>query len=126
MTKTLTRLAALVVIAACATPGRLVEREQPFTREPVGEEMIRIRVQNDNFMDARLHAAGLGGRYLLGVVTGKRQAVLSIPWDFSGPLRIEIDLLVGPKCTTPPIDADPGDTFDLRIEAVFSNSSVCS
>ena len=126
MMKKLTSLAALVVIAACATPGRTVEREQPFTREPVGEERIRINVQNDNFMDARLYAVGLGKRYQLGVVTGKQQAVLSIPWDFSEPLRIEIDLLAGPKCTTRTIDADPGDTFELRIEAVLSRSSACS
>jgi len=126
MTKTLTWLAALVLIAACATPGRLVEREQTFTREPVEEETIRIRVQNDNFMDARLHALSLSGRHLLGVVTGKQQAVLAIPWDFSGPLRIEIDLLAGPKCTTRPIDADPGDTFDLRIDPVLSMSDACS
>ncbi len=126
MTKTLTWLAALVLIAACVTPGRLVEREQPFTREPVEEETIRIRVQNDNFMDARLHALSLSGRHLLGVVTGKQQAVLAIPWDFSGPLRIEIDLLAGPKCTTRPIDADPGDTFDLRIDPVLSMSDACS
>ena len=119
-------LAALVVIAACVSTGRLVESERPFMREPVGEETIRIRVQNDNFMDARLHAVGLNGRYLLGVVTGKQQAVLSIPWDFSGPLRIEIDLLVGPRCTTRPIDADPGDTFDLRIDPVLSMSDACS
>ena len=126
MTKTLTSLAALVVIAACATPGRLVEREQPFTREPVGEQTIRIRVQNDNFMDARLYAVGLSKRYRLGVVTGKQQAVLAIPWDFSEPLRIEIDLLAGPKCTTRTIEADPGDTFDLRIESVLPGSAACS
>ena len=125
-TKTLTSITALVVIAACATPGRPVEREQPFARQDVGEDTIRIRVQNDNFMDARLRALGPGGRYLLGVVTGKGQAVLAIPWDFSGPLRIEIDLLAGPKCTTPTIEADPRDTFDLRIESVFSRSADCS
>jgi hypothetical protein len=126
MTKTLTSLAALVVIAACSRPGRLVEREPPFTRGPIAEETLRIHVQNDNFMDARLHAIGLGGRHMLGVVGGKQQAVLAIPWDFGGPLRIEINLLVGPTCTTRAIDADPGDTFDVRIEPVFSASAACS
>ena len=125
--KTPTLLAALVVIAACATPGRwLGEREQPLPRESVGEETIRIHVQNDNFMDARLFAVGLGKRHLLGVVTGKQVAVLAIPWDFSEPLRIEIALLTGPKCTTRTIVADPGDEFDLRIESVLSRSAACS
>ena len=126
ITKTPTSLAALVVIVACATPGRFGERQQPFPREPVGEETIRIHVQNDNFMDARLYAVGLGKRHLLGVVTGKQLAVLAIPWDFSEPLRIEIDLLAGPKCTTRTIVADPGDEFDLRIESVLSRSAACS
>ena len=96
MRKTLTSLAALVVIAACATPGRVEERARLFTREPVAEETIRLHVQNDNFMDARLYAIGLSSRQLLGIVTGKQLAVIDIPWDFSQPLRIEIDLLAGP------------------------------
>ena len=126
MRKTLTSLAALAAIAACATPGRVVERGQPFTRDPVAEHTIRIHVQNDNFMDARLYAVGTASRRPLGVVTGKQQAVLEIPWDFSEPLRIEIDLLAGPKCITRTINADPGDILDLRIESVLSTSAVCS
>jgi len=121
MSKTMTSLAVLVVITACATPRELPERERFFT----GEDTIRVHVQNDNFMDARLHALGSGGRYLLGVVTGRQQAILEIPWDFSGSLRIEIDLLAGSKCTTRTIDVNPGDTFDLRIESTLSRTAVC-
>ena len=126
MKKTLTSLAALLVLAACATPGRVVEHQQPFTSEPLGEERIRVHVQNDNFMDARLYAVGPSERYHLGVVTGKQLAVMDIPWDFSKPLRIEIDLLAGPKCTTRTITADPGDILELRIESVLSRSAACS
>lgn len=126
MKKTLMSLAALVVIAACATPGSVVERGQPFSRDVVAERTIRIHVQNDNFMDARLYAIGSSSRRPLGVVVGKQQAVLEIPWDFSQPLRIEIDLLAGPKCTTDTIAADPGDVLDLRIESVLSRSAACS
>ena len=121
MSKTMTSLAVLVVITACATPREFSERERFFT----GEDTIRVHVQNDNFMDARLHALGSGGRYLLGVVTGRQQAILEIPWDFSGSLSIEIDLLAGSKCTTRTIDVNPGDTFDLRIESTLSKTSVC-
>lgn len=126
MRSKMTSLAALALIAACATHGRTVEREQPFTREAVGDDVIRIIVQNDNFMDARLYALGVTKRFPLGVVTGGQQAVLSVPWDYYEPLRIEIDLLAGPKCTTEEIDADPGDTFDLRIESVLLRSAACS
>ena len=125
MRKTLISIAALVVITACASSGRAVERGQPFTRDAVAEGTIRVHVQNDNFMDARLHALGSGGRYLLGVVTGRQQAILEIPWDFSGSLNIEIDLLAGSKCTTRTIDVNPGDMFDLRIESTLSKTAVC-
>ena len=121
MTKTMASLAVLVVITACATRREFSERERFFT----GEETIRVHVQNDNFMDARLHALGSGGRYLLGVVTGRQQAILEIPWDFSGSLNIEIDLLAGSKCTTRTIDVNPGDMFDLRIESTLSKTAVC-
>ena len=85
-----------------------------------------MHVQNDNFMDARLYAIGWSSRQHLGIVVGKQQAVLEIPWNFSKPLRIEIDLLAGPKCTTDTIEADPGDILDLRIESVLSRSAACS
>ena len=126
MKRTLTSLAVLVVIAACATPGRVVEHQDPFVREPAGEERIRVQVHNDNFMDARLYALGSGTRHYLGVVGGKQQVVVDIPWDFSQPLRIEIDMLAGPKCITRTIQTDPGDLLELRIEPVFSSSSLCS
>ena len=138
MRKTLISIAALVVITACASSGRAVERGQPFTRDAVAEGTIRVHVQNDNFMDARLYAIGSSSRLMeilgpqrpsrqhLGIVVGKQQAVLEIPWDFSKPLRIEIDLLAGPKCTTDTIEADPGDILDLRIESVLSRSAACS
>lgn len=124
--KTLISIAALVVIAACATPGRVVERGQPFTRDAVAEGTIRLHVQNDNFMDARLYALGSSSRQPLGIVVGKQQAVLEIPWDFSKQLRIEINLLAGPKCITDTIEADPGDILELRIESVLSRSAACS
>ena len=126
MRKALTSLAVLTVVAGCATQGRTVERQDPFTREAVADQTIRVHVLNNNFMDARLYAIGLSSREQLGTVGGKQQATLAIPWDFSEPLRIEIDLLAGPKCTTRTIEADPGDIFDLTIESVFGRSSVCS
>jgi hypothetical protein len=51
---------------------------------------------------------------------------VDIPWTFGEPLRIEINLLAGPKCTTRTIDADPGDELELRIQSVFTSSSICS
>ncbi len=126
MKRTLTSLAALLVVAACATPGRVAERGTPFSDATLEADHIRIHVQNDNFADARLYAVGRGIRHSLGVVIGKQVRVVDIPWTFSEPLRIEIDLLAGPKCTTRIINADPGDELELRIQSVFTSSSTCS
>ena len=127
MRKTLISIAALVVITACASSGSLhCLTRGSNSRDAVAEGTIRVHVQNDNFMDARLYAIGSSSRQHLGIVVGKQQAVLEIPWDFSKPLRIEIDLLAGPKCTTDTIEADPGDILDLRIESVLSRSAACS
>ncbi len=120
-------LAALLVWSAggCGAAGRLVEREDPFLRaEPEATE-VRVHVLNRNFSDARLYAIGLSKRIRLGVVQGKGEAVFSIPWDFSEPLRIEIDLLAGPKCVTRAIEADPGDTFDLQIKPDLGATPGC-
>lgn len=126
MKRTLTSFAALLVIAACATPGQVTEYGTPFSDATLDEDRIRIHVQNDNFSDARLYAVGRGVRHSLGVVTGKQLAVVDIPWTYGEPLRIEIDLLAGPKCTTRVINADAGDELELRIESVLARASICS
>src|SRR5688572_28087239 len=62
--------------------------------------MIRIEVTNLNFNDATLHAIRDGGRLRLGIVTGKGTAVYTLAWQIAVPLRIEIDVLAGGRCTT--------------------------
>lgn len=118
--------ALAAAITGCGAAGRLVEREDPFVRTPVAEQSVRLHVQNRNFSDARLYALALGKRTRLGVVGGKRDAVFSIPWPHAEPMRIEIDLLAGPKCTTRAIEVDPGDTLDLQIQPVLYDTRACS
>jgi hypothetical protein len=124
--QSLALLALSVAMFGCGPAGQLVQREDPFTRAPVEKEVVRLHVQNLNFNDARLFALSYGSRTRLGIVQGNRDAVFSIPWDQSEPLRIEIDLLAGSKCTTQEIDVDPGDTLDLRIQADLFQTSGCA
>jgi hypothetical protein len=114
----------LSLLAGCATAGKAVDAD-PFKEAPKGRQEIRIAVENLNFNDARLFALSLGKRQRLGIVAGKRSAVFTIPWPGPEPLRIEIDLLAGPKCTTRMIETDPGDTLDLIIESVFDQTRYC-
>ena len=89
------------------------------------DRSIRIFVTNLNFMDATLWALTPGTRKKLGVVTGKREAVYTLPWGNYTELKIEIDILAGARCTTEAIPVDPGDDIELIIDLDMSNSPLC-
>ncbi|MFO8174972.1 MAG: hypothetical protein ACQET1_00925 [Gemmatimonadota bacterium] len=90
-----------------------------------GDESIRIFVTNLNFMDATLWAVTTGTREKLGIVTGKRDAVYTLPWKGYTDLRIEIDILSGPRCVTESLPVDPGDDIELIINVEMLNSPLC-
>lgn len=111
------RLALLgaLLAASCATAGPS-RSGSPFSGDARERQEIRIVVQNHNFSDATLWALVRGGRRRrLGVVTGKSDAVFTVPWSFSEPLRILFDMVAGPRCTTENLPTDPGDTIELQI-----------
>jgi len=76
-------------------------------------------------MDATLWALTSGTRRKLGVVTGKREAVYTLPWGNFTELRIEIDLLAGSRCTTERIPVGPGDDIELVIDLEMTRSPLC-
>jgi hypothetical protein len=86
---------------------------------------IRIFVTNLNFMDATLWAVTTGTRKKLGIVTGKRNAVYTIPWDGFLELHLEVDLLSGPRCTTESLPVGPGDNIELIIDVEMTQSPMC-
>lgn len=96
----------------------------PFGEEPA-DRSIRIFVTNLNFMDATLWALTPGTREKLGVVTGKREAIYTLPWRNYTDLKIEIDILAGPRCTTEALPVDPGDDIELIIDQDMINSPLC-
>jgi hypothetical protein len=48
-----------------------------------------------------------------------------LDWDFSAGLSIEISLLAGRTCATPPMSVSPGDTVELTILPQFDRSDFC-
>ena len=87
---------------------------------------IRIHILNLNFQDATVWAMVRDGhRERLGTVSGKREAWFTMPWRFSQPLRLEFDLVAGPRCRTENITVDPGDVLDLQIAADFFRTEGC-
>lgn len=112
------------VLAGCgsAPPPNL---PQPFSGNSGRATSVRLIVQNRNFSDARLYALRSGRRTALGVVGGLQDAEFTLDWVLPEPLRIEIDMLAGPRCSTEEMQVDPGDILELQIDAVFSRSSAC-
>lgn len=115
---------AVVLLAACASSPMPGSEMRPFTQ--TAPNSITLIVQNQNFADVRLYALRQAGRESLGVVTGLSDEEFTLDWSFSEPLRIEIDMLAGPSCTTEELTADPGDIFELQIAPVFTESRFCS
>ena len=119
--------AALVLVAAgCGGGGRPVGSAvgDPFSGDNMSTE-IQVRVRNSNFYDASLTALSDTGRRRLGTVGGNQTAVFTMPWTFTGGLRVEIDLLAGPTCTTDAITVSPGATVEIDILPDFTSSTYC-
>ena len=51
--------------------------------------------------------------------------VFTVPWSFSNDLRIEINMVAGPTCTTEPLVVDPGDELRLQIMSAITGSDFC-
>lgn len=116
----------LFLMVTALLVGGCVLRSGPdsFRRSP-SDDSVRIYVTNLNFMDATLWAVTNGGRDKLGVVTGKRNDLFTLPWRGYTDLRIEFNLLSGPRCMTESLPVSPGDDIELIINLDLSNSPLC-
>lgn len=117
--------AVAVATAACGTAGRPLPGSNPFDENGGTPAEIRIRVRNSNFYDATLTAVSDNGNRRLGMVGGNSSAVFTTPWSFTTGLRIQIDLLAGPTCTTDVITMSPGETLELEIPPDFRTATTC-
>jgi hypothetical protein len=115
---------ALVLVAGACGTRTSYPAQDPFSGAGTPQE-VRLRVRNGNFYDATLTAISDTGRRRLGTVGGNQSAVFTMPWSFTGGLRIEIDLLAGPSCTTDFITVSPGEDVQLEIMADFGSTPYC-
>lgn len=115
-------LALLTVSAGCVSSGS-TRTGNPFGDAAERNE-VQIKIRNFNFSDATVWVLTRGAqRKRLGVVTGKSDADFTVPWDFSQPMTMEFDLVAGPRCTTRPLEVDPGDVLELQIAVDFAQMS---
>jgi hypothetical protein len=107
---------ALLATAGCASGGGPRRSGSPFSDDPRERKEVSIHIENHNFSDATVWTLVRDGRrQRLGMVTGKSVADFTVPWTFSEPLRIQFDLVAGPRCTTENLVVDPGDTLEMQI-----------
>lgn len=124
--RTRTALVALALATAACATGNPMQSDGPFSAGGGERDMVTIDVLNNNFSDATLWALRSDAeRIRLGSVTGKTDARFTIPWRFSEPMRIEIDMVAGPRCVTDNINVDPGDVLQLEIQPVFQQTAGC-
>jgi hypothetical protein len=122
----LVSLLAILSMAACASSGRRTAAT-PFSDDLAERKEVQIKIINANFSDATVWALIRDGqRRRLGLVTGKTDAVFTLPWTFSEPLRLEFDLVANVRCLTEQIMVDPGDLLELQISVDPSTDRMCS
>lgn len=123
--RTLLAMAIVAVSSACAAAGTGVTQDPYALTSTERPTRVQLLVQNMNFNDARLFALAPNGRTSIGHVSGKQDEEFELNWPLSSTMRIEIDMVTGPKCTTQEMQVDPGDILELQIASVFSQTADC-
>jgi len=118
-------LPLLLAAGGCGSTGRPLAGADPFAQGGAVAAEIRIVVRNMNFYDATITAMGDTGRRRLGTVGGNQTTTFTTPWSFTGGLRLQIDLLAGPTCTTEMITVSPGDQLTIDIASDFNLTTYC-
>jgi len=113
----LLRIPAVLVLTVGLTTCVGSTARNPFAAPGTGRGggTIHVRVENQNFGDATVHAIRGGERIRLGQVTGKSEQNFTLRWTFSLPLEFEVDIIGGPRCGVRALDVDPGDRVFVRI-----------
>ncbi len=107
-------LAVLVLPTACFSGwGRSRDPFHEGSAESRGQ--ISVRVENQNFGDAVVHASRGGERVRLGSVVGKSEQTFVLDWAFSLSLEFEVNIVGGGRCQVTPLSVDPGDRVWVRI-----------
>ncbi|MBI4419263.1 MAG: hypothetical protein HY560_00410 [Gemmatimonadetes bacterium] len=84
---------------------------------PEPPDSVVVEVVNDNFYDARIHAAYDGGHRLsLGTIAGNgNRAEVTIPWE-PRPIVFQILFIIGGTAyVSHPVEVERGDIIEVRL-----------
>lgn len=110
-------LAALTLTAPACGRGKA---PNPFASPASRDGKVSVRVENQNFGDATVHAVRGGERIRLGEVVGKMEGNFDLRWNFSLPMEFEIHITGGLGCRVRALSVDPGDRVWVRIPPEIS------
>lgn len=117
-------LAVALLLGGCTAGGRGADDPFAAPSERPGQGRVQVRVENQNFNDATVHALRGGERVRMGDVTGNSERSFTVRWNFTLPIEFEIDLIGGQGCRVRPMSVDPGDRVWVRIPTRL-NMSPC-
>lgn len=126
---TTVRFLALFAALSLATLGSACAARttaNPFQGGVDGERTIEVEIRNLNFADATIYAFRGTERIRLGVVTGKTDEAFRVAWTLNQPLRIQIDLLAGARCTTRAMDVAPGEVVQVEVPSDLARAPDCT
>lgn len=106
--------------AACASA------RTPFSDGQNRGQTIEIEVRNLNFDQATLWVLRMGERSRLGIVEGKQDRTFQVAWRAPAPLRIQVQLQGGDRCTTRAVQVDPGDSLVMEVASDLVSDPDCT
>jgi hypothetical protein len=114
---TMALLASIVVAASCVPGGGQRVEDSPFD-EARWSQQVLLTVQNNEFMDATIHARWNGLRERVGMVTGKTSQTFRMEWRGEY-IRLEIGFIGSREgYTSELVGVSPGDHLDFVIMPV--------
>ncbi|MEM7417713.1 MAG: hypothetical protein AAF389_19650 [Gemmatimonadota bacterium] len=85
-----------------------------------GEEVVTIRVRNQQLEEARVYLYLDGQRQRLGSVRGNDTRTFRHPIDGLRRVNIEFDITLGARCVTRGVSLGPGDSFEMTIPSILN------
>lgn len=116
----------LLLLLAIAAGTACQSARTPFSNGAGLGQTIEVEVRNQNFNSASLWVVRTGERIRLGIVEGKQDRTFRIPWTSPSPLRVEVALQSGERCTTRAVQVEPGASLTMRVASDFENDPECA
>jgi hypothetical protein len=122
--RALLRLLGVVALSAALAGGAsacaALSSGEPRTGWDAGssdEQIVELKITNQNFKDARIYALWDGERRRLGMVNGNTSQEFRVQWRPGATLRIEVDFVAGGGFVSSGVSTWPGEAFEFVIPA---------